>query len=432
VQQTMGHEFRARSVESVLREIEECVERYDIRHFDIEDDNFTFNQRRAEEIMTAVLDRFGEGALRFSAMNGLTATQLSETLLKRMHQAGFHQVNLSLVASQPQKLRQLKRPVSLSGFKQTIEKARRVDLECVGYFILGLPGDNCRRMLETLVELAGLPVLVGPSVFYVSPGTELFDALSDRVPENWDLLRSSTFYMESGSSTLLERITVFRLARLVNFLKERLDAGRWEFERNEAIEWLGELQVESQRSQVAGRKSQVETGKAQVAGRKSQVTFLECQVPRSGFHLQASCFSSSGSHTRGQKEMRNLRLETRNKKLGTRDPKVETCDLRPATCDLSPLRLSSETILGWAVLHLLRQTGRFHAACRRRRGGRVYEFESLLTCGKTIADFFEISRNAQLCGIRTHRQVEFDELLRESSTHSAPPEPRASASGLSI
>ncbi|MBI3940274.1 MAG: hypothetical protein HY315_05525 [Acidobacteria bacterium] len=74
---------------------------YDIRHFDIEDDNFTFDLRRAERIMTAILDRFGEGTLRFSAMNGLTASRLGEPLLRRMRQAGFRQVNLSLVASQP-------------------------------------------------------------------------------------------------------------------------------------------------------------------------------------------------------------------------------------------------------------------------------------------------------------------------------------------
>ncbi|MBI4457130.1 MAG: B12-binding domain-containing radical SAM protein [Acidobacteria bacterium] len=244
IQQTMGYPFRARSIENVLAEIEECVERYDIRYFDIEDDNFTFDQRRAEELMTAILDRFEEGALRFSAMNGLTATRLSESLLRRMRQAGFRQVNLSLIASQPQALRALKRPVSLSSFRHTVKAARAAGLECLAYFILGLPGDDIHRMLETLLALAAEPTLVGPSIFYVSPGTELFDALSHRLPENWDLLRSSTFYMESGSSTRLERMTLFRLTRLINFLKERLDGGNWTVEKQQATEWLEGSKVE--------------------------------------------------------------------------------------------------------------------------------------------------------------------------------------------
>ncbi|MGI8785504.1 MAG: B12-binding domain-containing radical SAM protein [Acidobacteriota bacterium] len=238
VQQTMGHEFRVRSVENVLAEIEECVERFGILHFDIEDDNFTFDERRAEQILTAILDRFGQGTLRFSAMNGLTATQLGTPLLRRMQQVGFRQINLSLVAAQPQTLHELKRPVSLSGFRRTVEAARQTGLEIVAYFILGLPGDDVDKMLETLLALASEPVLVGPSVFYVSPGTELFDVLEDRIPENWDLLRSSTFYMEDGSSTRLQRVTLFRLTRAINFLKERLDAGTWQAERDEAIQFL--------------------------------------------------------------------------------------------------------------------------------------------------------------------------------------------------
>ncbi|HEY2934463.1 MAG TPA: radical SAM protein [Acidobacteriota bacterium] len=238
VQQTMGHAFRVRSVENVVREIEECLERYDIRHFDIEDDNFTFDQARAEEIMTAVLDRFGEATLRFSAMNGLTASHLRPSLLKRMKQAGFSQINLSLVTSQPDKIRELKRPVSFAGFRRTVRATREAQLECISYFILGLPGDDRSRMLETLFALAAEPVLVGPSVFYVSPGTELFDELAAYVPENWDLLRSSTFFMETGASTRLERITVFRLTRLVNFLKERLDRGDWESELRHTLTLL--------------------------------------------------------------------------------------------------------------------------------------------------------------------------------------------------
>lgn len=307
VQQTMGHAFRVRSVENVLREIEHCVERFDIRHFDIEDDNFTFDQRRAEQILAAVLDRFGQGALRFSAMNGLTATQLEEPLLRRMRQAGFQEINLSLVAAQPQTLRQLKRPVSLSGFRRTVEKARGAGLRCVAYFILGLPGDDRRRMLETLLALAAEPVLVGPSVFYVSPGTELFEALRDRVPDNWDLLRSSTFFMESGTSTRLERITVFRLARLINFLKRCLDS--------------------------------------------------------------------------------NL-------------------DVAQASSLWTP-----ETILGWAVVHLLARTGRFHAACRNKKGSPSYRFEPLPTCERTVRQFFEMAAQTQLCGVQTSRKIGLREMI---------------------
>jgi radical SAM superfamily enzyme YgiQ (UPF0313 family) len=399
VQQTMGHDFRVRSVENVLREIEQCVERFDIRYFDIEDDNFTFDQYRAEQLMTAVLDRFGE-TLRFSAMNGLTATQLNEGLLLRMRQAGFRQINLSLVASQPQTLRELRRPVSFSGLKRTVEKARNADLECVAYFILGLPGDGRRRMLETLLALAAQPVLIGPSVFYVSPGTELFDALSDHLPKNWDLLRSSTFYMESGSSTVLERVTVFRLTRLLNFLKQRLDTGCWQWESGTAAEWLKESQVTGRKSQVAGRKSQVQPGAVRTCEE------IDCTDGPTWPPESAHLYWKSGRPHRVARTDQNI-FNTCCDSRGSDGLRLSTFDLRLATCDR---HFNLETMLGWAELHLLVRTGKFHAVCRQKPE-RSYRFVPLPTCEDTVREFFEMSGDFLLRGVKSSRWVNLDEIL---------------------
>ena len=41
----------------------ECQRDHGIEVFDIEDDNFTFDQERAKRLMNLMLDRFGEGKL---------------------------------------------------------------------------------------------------------------------------------------------------------------------------------------------------------------------------------------------------------------------------------------------------------------------------------------------------------------------------------
>ena len=46
----MGASFRTRSPEAILQEMIECRKRYGIQIFDIEDDNFTFDQETGKEI----------------------------------------------------------------------------------------------------------------------------------------------------------------------------------------------------------------------------------------------------------------------------------------------------------------------------------------------------------------------------------------------
>ena len=51
VSQVMGKTFRARSAATVIEEIKHCREKYGISLFDIEDDNFTLDQKRAMQIL---------------------------------------------------------------------------------------------------------------------------------------------------------------------------------------------------------------------------------------------------------------------------------------------------------------------------------------------------------------------------------------------
>src|SRR4030067_2785346 len=47
----MGTTFRSRAPGGIIEEMAECQERFDIQAFDIEDDNFTFDQGRAKRMM---------------------------------------------------------------------------------------------------------------------------------------------------------------------------------------------------------------------------------------------------------------------------------------------------------------------------------------------------------------------------------------------
>jgi radical SAM superfamily enzyme YgiQ (UPF0313 family) len=234
----MGSSFRARSPEAILREMMECHERYGIQAFDIEDDNFTFDQVRAKRLMSLIIEAFGEGMLELSAMNGVSFVSLDEELLLLMKRAGFKTINLSYVSTDPHFKRKMGRPGPGNDFDQVLQGVGKAGLHVIAYAILGIPGQTIEEMVNTLIYLMGKQVLIGPSVYYPSPGTPLFERCrkENLLSPHQLQWRSSAFPTETADFDRLDIVTLFRLARLINFIKGKMD----EKELPEGIRW-GEL-----------------------------------------------------------------------------------------------------------------------------------------------------------------------------------------------
>jgi radical SAM superfamily enzyme YgiQ (UPF0313 family) len=224
---TAGRQFRTRSIHSVIDEMKLCREKYGTEIFDIEDDNFSFDQKRATKILAAIREEFGEEQIELLAMNGISAANISEKLVVEMKQTGFHALNLALVTSDKQQQRATKRPGSTSHFDRVVKKAAEAGLEMVNYVILGLPDSTIEEMLDSIIHLMQRPVLIGPSVFYATPGTASYRQCLERglLPSSeLALQRSTCFPVETANFSRCDLVTLFRLTRFLNFIKSRLDA----------------------------------------------------------------------------------------------------------------------------------------------------------------------------------------------------------------
>lgn len=224
---TAGRRFRIRALNSVIDEMKLCRARYGIEIFDIEDDNFSFDQKRAAHMLAAIREEFGEGQIELLAMNGISAANISAALIDGMKRSGFRSLNLALVTSDRQQQRAAKRPGSTSHFDWVVQKGASAGLEMVNYLILGLPDSTIAEMIDSIIHLMERPVLIGPSVFYATPGTESFQHCLDRglLPsDELALQRSTCFPVETENFSRRDLVTLFRICRLLNFLKARLDA----------------------------------------------------------------------------------------------------------------------------------------------------------------------------------------------------------------
>ena len=171
--------------------------------------------------MNLIIETFGEGNLELSAMNGISFASLNEELLRLMKKAGFKTINLSFVSTDPFTKRRMGRPKEVTCFDEILREAERVGLQVIAYAILGMPGQTVEEMVDTLIYLMERRVLIGPSVYYPTSGTPLFKKCKGKniLPMNISQWRSSAFPIETKDFNRLDIVTLFRLARTINFIK---------------------------------------------------------------------------------------------------------------------------------------------------------------------------------------------------------------------
>lgn len=225
IHQVMGKKIRVRSVENVIGEMKYWFQQ-GITQFDFEDDNLVFNQPRAQKLFSGIIQNFGERALKLSAMNGLSADHLNPEMLNLMAKAGFEWLNLPLVSGTRLMQTKIKRHQSYHQFFDIVELAAQFKLKVVGYLILGLPEDSLENMIQDILTLAQHRLLLGPSIFYPPPGSETYQYCIQKKyiqPFDYIKFRSTAVPVETENFKRVDIITLFRLTRLINYLKELLD-----------------------------------------------------------------------------------------------------------------------------------------------------------------------------------------------------------------
>jgi radical SAM superfamily enzyme YgiQ (UPF0313 family) len=218
VHSTFGDEFRIRSSDNVLSEIRQ---RYSegYRVFDFEDDNLSFSREDLKSILNGVIADFSEDELRLVAMNGVSYLNLDREILELMKKAGFRSLNISLVSTNADVLARLRRPHALSKYLDVVNDAHDLGLDIISYQILGLPYERIDHMVETMALMASLPVLIGASIFYLTPGCPIAAEFPEMTESDPFKARSTAMAVETDQFRRDDLYTLFITARIINFLK---------------------------------------------------------------------------------------------------------------------------------------------------------------------------------------------------------------------
>lgn len=170
-----GMNYRYRSAENVLSEMEFLINKYGIKEFLMEDDNFTYNKERIIKILDGIICKGWD--LTWTTPNGVAIFALDKILLEKFKKSGCTSIVLAVESGSQRVLTQvIRKPLSLKKVREVVKDPKQIGLKTKAFFMLGIPGETKDEMMAT-IELAR-ELKVDWSCFSVTqaiPGTELYD-----------------------------------------------------------------------------------------------------------------------------------------------------------------------------------------------------------------------------------------------------------------
>jgi hopanoid biosynthesis associated radical SAM protein HpnJ len=164
-----GHSYRTRSVGNVLAEMALAKEYFpQVREFFFDDDTFTDNLPRAEEIAKG-LGRLG---LTWSCNAKANVPRKTLEVLKAN---GLRLLLVGYESGNQQILNNIKKGIRLDIAREFSRNARELGITIHGTFILGLPGETPETIRETIRYACEIePETIQVSLAAPYPGTELY------------------------------------------------------------------------------------------------------------------------------------------------------------------------------------------------------------------------------------------------------------------
>ncbi|MHA1344456.1 MAG: B12-binding domain-containing radical SAM protein, partial [Promethearchaeota archaeon] len=111
-----GSSIRFRSIRNIIKEIEYDISHYNVKNFEIWDDNFTINRKRVIEFCKEIIKR--KISASFYLVNGIRLDTLTRPLIKLMKLAGFRGVAISPESGSQEILNNVNKHLDLSIVKK--------------------------------------------------------------------------------------------------------------------------------------------------------------------------------------------------------------------------------------------------------------------------------------------------------------------------
>jgi len=187
--------FRARSVNSVLDEIQFMIDTYSIKEFVFYDDNLILDQQRAKQLFQGIIDR--NFNIKFKPAN-IAAYRLDRELLELMNKAGCTTLVFAIESASNRVLHKImgKKPLQIEKVQSLVEDAKELGFRCAALFVIGNPGETWDEIRHTFAYAESLDIYCHFSIATPLPKTRLYE---EAVKQNY-LTKDFSFAAGAGCS----------------------------------------------------------------------------------------------------------------------------------------------------------------------------------------------------------------------------------------
>ena len=178
IQATMGYKWRYHSPEYVQKHIDLIVEKYGCDFIHFEDDNFTHNPERYDEIIDSLIKR--KKRIRWDTPNGIRGDTWTFERVKKTKESGCQYLTVAIESGVQNVLdKVVKKRLDLKQVSKLMDYCLTAKLRLNAFFIIGLPGETKDDILKTLdyAIKSYKEYNMTPCVFLAKalPGTELYE-----------------------------------------------------------------------------------------------------------------------------------------------------------------------------------------------------------------------------------------------------------------
>ncbi|MAF77286.1 MAG: hypothetical protein CME60_03935 [Halobacteriovoraceae bacterium] len=176
-EQMWGTRYVMRSVDSIMKEMKEAVEKYKIEHFDFLDLSTSINKKWFKSLLEALITELP--GITWEMSVGTRSEILDEEILDLLKRSGTTQITYAPESGSPKISKMIKKKLNLNKMYHSVKAASSLGMEVKSNTIIGFPRENIWDLLLTIKMAFKLGWLgtknVCIFVFSAYPGSELFD-----------------------------------------------------------------------------------------------------------------------------------------------------------------------------------------------------------------------------------------------------------------
>lgn len=182
IQSTMGYKWRHHSPEYVQKHIDLIVKNYRCDYIHFEDDNFTHNPERFDEIIESLAKR--KEKIKWDTPNGVRGDTWTFERVKKTKESGCQMLTVAIESAVQRVIDNVvKKRLDLKQVSNLMKYCHDVNLKLNAFYVIGLPGEDKDDIVATLNfaldSYRKYNVLPNVNLAKALPGTELYETVMD-------------------------------------------------------------------------------------------------------------------------------------------------------------------------------------------------------------------------------------------------------------